>query len=181
MQGYEIWHGRKREIEETLRLPIPKITISIWLVRKLNELRIPSPDLIANGVDRDLFYYAKRNAPEIPTIGFVFANSPLKGGDIALKAIKLAAKTRKHFRVKAFSHHTPSDLSTNLENFTFIVSPEQSELYQIYSSYTGWLFPSREEEFGLPILEAMACGTPIIACPSRTAPEILVGGGGTIL
>jgi glycosyltransferase involved in cell wall biosynthesis len=42
--------------------------------------------------------------------------------------------------------------------------------------YTGaqlFLFPSLHEGFGLPPLEAMACGTPVIASNARCMPEVL--------
>jgi glycosyltransferase involved in cell wall biosynthesis len=54
-------------------------------------------------------------------------------------------------------------------------------LRDIYARCDAWLFGSRMEGFGLPILEAMACRTPVIATPAGAAPELLSGGGGVLV
>jgi len=54
-------------------------------------------------------------------------------------------------------------------------------LKSIYGACTGWLFGSRREGFGLPILEAMACRTPVIATPAGAAPELIDRGGGMLV
>ena len=49
------------------------------------------------------------------------------------------------------------------------------ELRALYTGAVALLFPSLEEGFGRPPLEAMACGTRVLAAPYATAPEILGG------
>ncbi len=46
------------------------------------------------------------------------------------------------------------------------------ELPSIYSAARALLFPSLYEGFGLPVLEAMACGTPVIASQATSLPEV---------
>jgi glycosyltransferase involved in cell wall biosynthesis len=60
-------------------------------------------------------------------------------------------------------------------------APTQDQLKEFYSKCDAWLFSSRSEGFGLPILEAMACGTPVIGTPAGAAPELLAGGGGILV
>jgi glycosyltransferase involved in cell wall biosynthesis len=50
---------------------------------------------------------------------------------------------------------------------------DDSYLPILYARSCGFLFPSLEEGFGLPPLEAMACGAPVIASSSSCMPEIL--------
>lgn len=49
------------------------------------------------------------------------------------------------------------------------------KLRRLYSSVFAFIFPSDYEGFGLPILEAMACGCPVVAASRSSFPEI--GGG----
>ena len=46
------------------------------------------------------------------------------------------------------------------------------ELPYVYNAATIFLCPSLRESFGLPILEAMACGTPVITSTTSSMPEV---------
>lgn len=52
-------------------------------------------------------------------------------------------------------------------------------LRDLYSRCAVFVYPSRYEGFGLPPLEAMACGAPVIAARSGAIPEVL--GGAAVL
>ncbi len=47
-----------------------------------------------------------------------------------------------------------------------------SDLPAVYSAAQALVMPSLDEGFGLPILEAMACGTPVVASNAACLPEI---------
>jgi len=54
---------------------------------------------------------------------------------------------------------------------TGFVSDE--ELVALYNLSTAFVFPSFHEGFGLPLLEAMHCGTPVIAADASSLPEVV--------
>jgi len=55
----------------------------------------------------------------------------------------------------------------------------KAELPGLYAGAAGFLYPGIYEGFGLPIIEAMACGTPVVTSNTGAAPEI--AGAGAIL
>jgi len=74
-----------------------------------------------------------------------------------------------------------TDFFERLENSPFKSSIHQigyvkrADLVALYSSAHAFVFPSLFEGFGLPILEAMSCGCPVISSNAASLPEI----GGT--
>lgn len=61
-----------------------------------------------------------------------------------------------------------------LQDFVkFIGAIPQEELPYLYKMAKLFVYPSRYEGFGLPPLEAMMCGTPVLACNRSSIPEIV--------
>lgn len=54
------------------------------------------------------------------------------------------------------------------------------EIVELYQNAFGFLFPSLHEGFGLPIIEAMACGTPVITSNITACPEVAANAALTV-
>jgi glycosyltransferase involved in cell wall biosynthesis len=52
---------------------------------------------------------------------------------------------------------------------------EEDELLSLYNAATAFIFLSDYEGFGLTLLEAMACGTPVISARTSSIPEVVGG------
>lgn len=55
---------------------------------------------------------------------------------------------------------------------TILPDVSDDDLPALYSGATGYVQPSRFEGFGMPLLEAMACGAPIIYANTSSLPEV---------
>lgn len=65
--------------------------------------------------------------------------------------------------------------TTHIHYLGFISDEELAKVYNLASCF---VFPSFYEGFGLPVLEAMACGTPVVCSDSSSLPEV---GGDAVL
>jgi glycosyltransferase involved in cell wall biosynthesis len=66
------------------------------------------------------------------------------------------------------------DLETHVR---YLGRVERAHLPQLYAGARLFVFPSLYEGFGLPPLEAMACGTPVIVSNVASLPEVVGGAG----
>jgi alpha-1,3-rhamnosyl/mannosyltransferase len=58
------------------------------------------------------------------------------------------------------------------ERIRFIGSVKDDDLPALYGGAEVFVFPSEYEGFGLPVLEAMACGTPVVCSNRSSLPEV---------
>ena len=67
------------------------------------------------------------------------------------------------------------------ERFPFLLHPNDATLRRLYSTAGVFLYPSLSEGFGLPPLEAMACGCPVVATRVGAVPEYARDGFNALL
>ena len=61
------------------------------------------------------------------------------------------------------------------ERVKFVVNPNHDTLVALYSTCEAFIFPSYSEGFGWPVIEAQACGAPVIASNAEPMPEVSGG------
>ena len=184
IQGYEIWLGPKYipQVHAALRLPNTKIVISRSLQETIvGEVTGLSMHVVPNAVDLQQFQAPARTRNAIPRVGFVYAHAAIKGADVCIQAYTLARARLPELRVLAFGTEKPNQALPLPSGAEFFHRPAQDTLREHYAACDVWLFGSRLDSFGLPILEAMACRTPVVAVPIGAAPDLLEGGGGVLV
>jgi glycosyltransferase involved in cell wall biosynthesis len=179
VQGHEVFDGMG---SATYKLPLHKIVVSQYLLRLMkNEYGDHNCSFVPNSVDLKQFNAPIRNKQKKPTFGMLYSTTPLKGSDLALEAFALAQKDIPELQLVAFGFSEPNSEFLLPPRTKYVRQPPQATIKNLYAQCDAWLFGTREEGFGLPILEAMACRTPVIAAPAGAAPELLAKGGGILI
>ena len=180
VQGHEIFEDGGAA---TYSLPLHKIVISRYLEKLMVE-KYHQHDLsfVPNSVDLQQFSASVRSKQTVPTFGMLYNSDDCsKGCDITLQAVALAKQDVPNLRLVAFGVDNPTpELPLPFDN-KYTRQPAQDRIKDIYSQCDAWLCGSRDEGFCLPILEAMACRTPVIATPVGAAPELLDRGTGILV
>jgi alpha-1,3-rhamnosyl/mannosyltransferase len=88
---------------------------------------------------------------------------------------RLAALTRAGRSLPLVLVGPVSRWATELPGVQLTGAVPDDELAAIYSGAHALVFPSDEEGFGLPPVEALACGTPVAACDVPALREVLAG------
>ena len=184
IQGYEAWFGPQvlPQLHAALRLPNTKLAISRGLAQAIEaELGPLAIHVVANAVDLQQFNAAPRARNQPPRVGFIYAHAAIKGSDICIAACELARQQIPELQVLAFGTEAVSEELPLPSGAQYFYRPAQHELRTHYAACDYWLFGSRLDSFGLPILEAMACRTPVIGVPIGAAPDLIGEGGGVLV
>ncbi|MCH8007028.1 MAG: glycosyltransferase [Planctomycetes bacterium] len=149
--------------------------------------------LLENGYNQRIFYpqqVSRKDAlralrvndiADLPIITFSGKISRTKGVDILLRANRLVQREQKALLLIAGTGRLQDEFSAeeqadfHLENVTFVGHQPQSVVAQLHNLATVSVIPSRSEGFGLAALEAMGCGTPVVATRCG-GPEMFVVG-----
>ncbi len=164
-------------VKDTYRKPLKKITISKEIDDLMrNEFDDAPVALIHNSVDHQQFYAQPRAKNAIPTVGFIYHNSSLKGVDTTLKAIEAIRDKIPNLKIVSFGACVPDKTLPLPAGCDFQFHPQQNDIRKFYARCDVWLSASRYEGFGLPLLESMACRCPVVTTNVGAAQDLVTDG-----
>ena len=159
----------KNNIVSKLNIPEERITM---IYNGYNEWFKPTQD--TNQVykkyidDLGYFFFLGNTDPKKNTERTLIAYSQyLDKSDVKRKL--LMADLDKDYLENIIERNHIENIKNNIVIPGYIVN---SDLPYIYNNAFAFLYTSLRESFGIPLLEAMACGTPVITSNTSSMPEI---------
>lgn len=162
----------KQDLVDLWRIPVDDITV---LYSGVDERFRPvtEADLLALVRDK----YALGDSPYLLSVGTV---QPRKNYQMLIRAFKPVSANWPHNLIIAGGTGWLADqMLTEVQNqgltdrVRFLGFVDDVDLPALYSGASLFLFPSLYEGFGLPLLEAMACGVPTVTSNAASLPEVI--------
>lgn len=183
--GYKEIQESIKKFFQTSPFKCEIISVSSWVQKRLQDKYHKNSFLIPNGIDIRLFHPTEPLLKTSePSLIFCFDDQNWKGAIDALGAISIVKQRIKNCRVIIISAKFPrmgTFIDGKLEEITgfswpvvYFHRPNQEDLAAIYSSGDVFFSSSWYEGFGLPGLEAMACGVPVVTTDSGGVREYAV-------
>jgi hypothetical protein len=167
LMHHETGTGPEEKIREVYRLPLHRLTLSSAVREQIRtEFGAEVAGVVPAGVDGAVFF--PQGARRRDMVLAIVHPAPHKGARVALEVFSRLAEKRPGLDLLACGTVKPADWPAR---FPFLLHPNDATLRLLYSSAAVFLYPSRYEGFGLPPLEAMACGAPVVSTRVGAVPE----------
>ena len=142
------------------------------IFRRLPDDRHRSAALAARyGISRAFVMYAGGFDPRKNITGLIRAYAALPPGIRRTRQLVIVGKPPANEHAALLALAAECKLAEDEVRFAgFVPDPD---LVGLYNACELYVFPSVYEGFGLPALEAMACGAPVIAADASSLPEVI--------
>lgn len=130
--------------------------------------------ILSPATQEEIEQFKKKYGIFKPYFILVGSRSGYKNGDLFFQAFgKLQSKQGFDIVCTGFDLEFEDEFRTYTSGSTvYMLTLNDRELKAAYSGAVALVFPSIYEGFGLPVLEALACGCPVITSPNASLPEV---------
>lgn len=193
------WHYRRLVVPRILKKCKKIITVSHFeceRIRKVLNIPVDRITAIYNGYSRHFHVQphvdmsiVEKYIPQSDYLFFLGNTDPKKNAARTLKAYSLYLKQSAVKRPLLIADLKEEYIDTLLQQGDiayikpYLYFPgyiNNSHLATLYNAAFAFLYPSLRESFGIPMLEAMACGTPVITGNTSAMPEVAGPGALTV-
>lgn len=178
------WYSRAYALFYRIMTPIAiKTSLHILTVSQFSKQELTTyypflapqnVSVVYNAADRSLFQRLKgQDMPATPFVLGVSSIDPRKNFARLIEAFQ-GIKEARLYIVGNYSHvfSKQETLPTGNKQVNFLGRVSDDELIKLYNQASCFVFPSLYEGFGLPPLEAMSCGCPVLASDIPVIHEV---------
>ncbi|MDQ3021689.1 MAG: glycosyltransferase family 4 protein [Bacteroidota bacterium] len=160
IQDYETWRGSMREIDKSYNEGIFSVTTCKYLHDLIfSKFKVES-SFIHYGIDFELFNNPRKKYEKRRTIGFINHSADKKNTKASIQIVDAIKKKYPDVRIISFGVMNYNGLPEYINNH---VNPSEQKVSELYCQSDIFLYTSKEEGFGMPPCEAMACRTAVVS------------------
>jgi len=141
-----------------------------------DRFRCSIQEVVPCGFDETVFF--PDGHKECDSVLMLYHDDVRKGASDGLAALEAFHRRQPHVRVRVCGTVHPPTLPSWI---SYEFQPSDADLRRLYSSSSAFLYPSRNEGFGLPLLEAMACGCAVVTTAVGAIPEFAIDGRNAVV
>lgn len=156
----------KDDVARYARVNSRKITVTYEAADKIEDSPKPIEDLVG----KEFIMYVGRSFPHKNLKRLVDAMHLLQQEFPGLRLVLAGKKDRGYKKLERYAH------DTGAKRVVFTGFVTEAELRWLYENTLTYVFPSLSEGFGLPGLEAMVHGAPVVSSSATCLPEIYKDG-----
>lgn len=145
-------------------------------------------DITPFGIDTSIFYDKEIRKENILTIGIVKSLEKIYGIDYLIRAFANLKKIHKNIKLEIVGEGTQEENLKKLaielgiiDSISFNGRLNSYEVADFYNKINIAVFPSISESFGVSVLEAQACGVPVIVSDIKAFRETTIVGKSSLI
>ncbi len=160
-------------MKRALSLPFPKIVVASYLKEIVaNQGTGEILAVVYSGIDPNE-YFSSVAESERDGVGVIYSSHPAKDPATILSVIAELSRRRPNVPIRVFStDRRPRQISRNM----YWRFPSLERAREIYSRSLVWILASMSEGFPAPVVEAMACGSAVVATDCGGTSDMIVDG-----
>ncbi|MGM0879651.1 MAG: glycosyltransferase family 4 protein [Bacillota bacterium] len=166
---YPHWPAMQEKVRQTYRMPVHLLTIADWTAKQLKERFGRAASNISIAIDLNVFKPNRTDEYDPYRILACSRKSQhLKGFNLTLEAVN---EVYRRFGTCSFITFGVEDPDVTEIPHNHYYGPDDRTVAELYANCGVFVQTSYHEGFGLPILEAMACGAPVVTTKAEGNEE----------